>query len=75
MAFLFFSPSQLPVRSSICSRMITGVGGYFNGLWFSSPWLFDIKDFHIGDLEMFGVFLCYQNAGFVASGPTDCRIH
>ena len=33
-----------------------GFGAFFNGLWFSSPWQFDISSFHIATLELFAVY-------------------
>ena len=33
-----------------------GMGGYFNGSWFSSPWIFDISNLHISILELFSVY-------------------
>jgi len=49
-----------PVSSSdlqlFTDASFRGMGGFFNGSWFSSPWLFDISDFHISILELFSVY-------------------
>ena len=38
----------------------SGIGGYFNGRWFSSPWIFGRCGHHIGVLELFGVFVAVK---------------
>ena len=34
-----------------------GLGAYFDGKWFSSPWVSDVSSYHIGVLELFAVYV------------------